>query len=32
MVFLFRGVMKKAILQDMNDIKAAVEQQRPVAA
>jgi hypothetical protein len=32
MLFLFRGVMKKAILQDLNDIKAAVEQKRPVAA
>jgi uncharacterized protein YndB with AHSA1/START domain len=26
MLFLFRGVMKKAILKDLNDIKAAVEQ------
>ena len=26
MMFLFKGVMKKAILQDLNDIKAAVEQ------
>ncbi|HEX3131169.1 MAG TPA: hypothetical protein VH394_27790 [Thermoanaerobaculia bacterium] len=25
MIFLFKGVMKKAILQDLNDIKAAVE-------
>ena len=25
MLFLFRGVMKKAILQDLNDIKSAVE-------
>jgi hypothetical protein len=25
MMFLFRGVAKKAILQDLNDIKAAVE-------
>jgi hypothetical protein len=25
MMFLFKGVMKKAILQDLNDIKAAVE-------
>lgn len=25
MLFLFRGVMKKAILQDLNDIKAALE-------
>lgn len=26
MLFLFRGVVKKAILQDLNDIKSAVEQ------
>ena len=26
MLFLFKGVMKKAILQDLNDIKVAVEQ------
>jgi hypothetical protein len=26
MLFLFRGVAKKAILQDLNDIKSAVEQ------
>lgn len=26
MMFLFRGVMKKALLQDLNDIRAAVEQ------
>lgn len=25
-MFLFKGVMKKALLQDLNDIKAAVEQ------
>lgn len=25
MVFLFRGVMKKPLLQDLGDIKAAVE-------
>jgi hypothetical protein len=25
MMFLFKGVMKKALLQDLNDIKAAVE-------
>ena len=25
-MFLFKGVVKKAILQDLNDIKAAVEQ------
>jgi len=27
MVFLFKGVAKKAILQDLNDIKAAVERE-----
>jgi len=27
MALLFKGVMKKAILQDLNDIKAAVEQE-----
>ena len=27
MMFLFKGVAKKAILQDLNDIKAAVEQE-----
>ena len=26
MLFLFKGVIKKALLQDLNDIKAAVEQ------
>jgi len=26
MVFLFKGVAKKALLQDLNDIKVAVEQ------
>ncbi len=26
MGFVFKGVMKKALLQDLNDIKAAVEQ------
>src|SRR4051812_8347615 len=26
MMFLFKGVVKKALLQDLNDIKAAVEQ------
>src|SRR6266487_3396848 len=26
MLFLFKGVVKKALLQDLNDIKAAVEQ------
>ena len=25
-LFLFKGVIKKAILQDLNDIKAAVEE------
>jgi hypothetical protein len=27
MMFLFKGVVKKALLQDLNDIKAAVEQE-----
>jgi hypothetical protein len=27
MVFLFKGVAKKALLQDLNDIKSAVEKQ-----
>jgi hypothetical protein len=27
MLFLFKGVVKKALLQDLNDIKAAVEQE-----
>ena len=31
-MILFRGVMKKAILQDLNDIKAAVERERSIAA
>jgi hypothetical protein len=31
MVLLFKGVVKKAILQDLNDIKAAVEQERSIA-
>jgi hypothetical protein len=30
MVF-FKGVIRKAIMQDLNDIKSAVEQKRPVA-
>lgn len=30
-MFLFKGVIKKAILQDLNDIKSAVEQGRTVA-
>ena len=29
MLFLFKGVIKKALLQDLNDIKAAVEQKPP---
>jgi hypothetical protein len=32
MGLLFKGVAKKAILQDLNDIKAAVEQQWSIAA
>jgi hypothetical protein len=32
MVVLFRGVAKKALLQDLNDIKAAVEQEGSLAA
>ena len=31
MLFLFRGVVKKTILQDLNDIKSAVEQESIVA-
>ena len=31
MVF-FKGVVKKALLQDLNDIKSAVEQERSIAA
>jgi hypothetical protein len=31
-MFLFKGVIKKALLQDLNDIKAAVEQERVIAA
>ena len=27
MGFLFKGVVKKALLQDLNDIKSAVEQE-----
>jgi hypothetical protein len=27
MMFLFKGVAKKALLQDLNDIKSAVEQE-----
>jgi hypothetical protein len=29
---LFKGVAKKALLQDLNDIKSAVEQERTIAA
>jgi hypothetical protein len=32
MVLCFKGVAKKALLQDLNDIKSAVEQQRSIAA
>ena len=32
MVLFFKGVIKKALLQDLNDIKAAVEQERSIAA
>jgi hypothetical protein len=32
MGLLFKGVAKKALLQDLKDIKSAVEQERPVAA
>ena len=31
-MFLFKGVVKKAILQDLNDIKYVVEQERSLAA
>jgi len=31
-MFLFKGVVKKALLQDLNDIKSAVEQQSSSAA
>ena len=31
-MFLFKGVIKKALLQDLNDIKAAVEQESSIAA
>ena len=30
-MFLFKGVVKKALLQDLNDYKSAVEQERSVA-
>lgn len=32
MALLFKGVAKKALLQDLNDIKSAVEQERSIAA
>ena len=32
MRLFFKGVMKKAIQQDLNDVKAAVEQKRSIAA
>jgi hypothetical protein len=31
-MFLFKGVVKKALLQDLNDIKSAVEQESSIAA
>ena len=31
-MFLFKGVIRKAILQDLDDIKSAVEQGSPIAA
>jgi len=31
MLFLFKGVIRKALLQDLKDIKAAVEQPRSIA-
>jgi hypothetical protein len=31
-MFLFKGVAKKALLQDLNDIKSAVEQERSMTA
>ena len=31
MLFLFKGVIKKALLHDLNDIKAAVEKERSIA-
>ena len=30
-MFLFKGVVRKALLQDLNDIKSAVEQERSIA-
>jgi hypothetical protein len=32
MVVLFKGVAKKALLQDLSDIKSAVEQEKSIAA
>ena len=32
MIFLFKGVAKKALLQDLNDIKSAVERDGSIAA
>jgi hypothetical protein len=32
MLFLFKGVIRKALLKDLNDIKAAVEQEQSIAA
>jgi hypothetical protein len=32
MSLLFKGVAKKALMQDLNDIKAAVEEERSIAA
>jgi hypothetical protein len=32
MGLLFKGVAKKALLQDLNDSKSAVEQERSIAA
>jgi hypothetical protein len=32
MVLFFKGVAKKALLQDLNDIKSVVEQERSIAA
>jgi hypothetical protein len=31
-MFLFKGVVRKALLQDLTDIKSAVEQERSIAA
>ena len=31
-MFLFKGVVKKALVQDLNDYKSAVEQERSIAA